>query len=130
MRKCVFTTDNLIHCKCILIDAEGGEMELKIRNVSASSSFGGPVELHMDCDYYLGDVKRPDKRKELTVRKVIYNPPATVVLWEDGTRTVVKCDELDDYNPDYGFALCYMKKALGNTSRALNDALRKERVKV
>ena len=59
-------------------------------------------------------------------KKVIYHPPATVVLWEDGTKTVVKCDERDKYDPKYGLALCYMKKALGNSSRALNDVLHSE----
>ena len=57
-------------------------------------------------------------------KKVIHNYPATIVLWEDGTKTVVKCDWHDTYNPTTGLAMCYMKKALGNSSRAFNDALR------
>ena len=60
-------------------------------------------------------------------RRVVFNPPATVVLWEDGTKTVVKCDERDGYDAMTGVALCYMKKALGNTSRELNKALRNAR---
>ena len=56
--------------------------------------------------------------------RVIFNPPATIAIWKDGSKTVVKCDEKDEYDPMYGLALCYMKKALGNTSRGLNDALR------
>lgn len=55
--------------------------------------------------------------------KVIYNPPATIAIWADGSKTVVKCDKDDVYDPKYGLALCYMKKALGS-SRAFNDALR------
>lgn len=60
-------------------------------------------------------------------KQVIFNPPATVVLWTDGTKTVVKCDPEDTFNETTGIALCYMKKALGNTSRELNKALRKAR---
>lgn len=56
--------------------------------------------------------------------RVIFNPPATIAIWKDGSKTVVKCDEKDEYDPMYGLSLCYMKKALGNTSRGLNDALR------
>lgn len=56
--------------------------------------------------------------------RVIFNPPATIAIWKDGSKTVVKCDEKDEYDPMCGLALCYMKKALGNTSRGLNDALR------
>jgi len=60
----------------------------------------------------------------LQAKHVIFNPPATVVLWEDGTKTVVKCDPKDPFDEMKGLALCYMKKALGNTSRELNKALR------
>lgn len=62
--------------------------------------------------------------RSLTPKTVIFNPPATIVLWEDGTKTVVKCDRRDGYVPITGLALCYMKKSLGNTSRELNKSLR------
>lgn len=55
----------------------------------------------------------------------IFNPPATICYWNDGTRTVVKCQEGDIYSPEAGLALCYMKKILGNTSRDLNKELHK-----
>lgn len=61
--------------------------------------------------------------KKLDYKKVIFNNPATVVLWKDGTKTVVKCDSKDVYSPITGLALCFMKKALGNSSRRLNDVL-------
>lgn len=57
--------------------------------------------------------------------KVIFNNPATIVIWNDGTKTIVKKQKGDRYDKEKGLALCYMKKALGNTSRKLNDALRK-----
>ena len=60
----------------------------------------------------------------LKTKKVIFNPPATIILWEDGTKTVVKCNKGDVFDEMKGIALCYMKKALGNTSRELNKALR------
>lgn len=65
---------------------------------------------------------RPEKW--VKAKQVIFNPPATVVLWADGTKTVVKCDPDDEFDQMTGVALCYMKKALGNTSRELNKALR------
>lgn len=55
---------------------------------------------------------------------VIFNDPATIVFWSDDTKTVVKCQEGDTYNPEAGLAMCYMKKALGNSSRAFNNALK------
>ena len=72
------------------------------------------------------DLSQNVKNLALTARKVVFNPPATVVLWEDGTKTVVKCDKDDRFDEMKGLALCYMKKALGNTSRELNKALRRK----
>jgi hypothetical protein len=48
-------------------------------------------------------------------KKVIFHDPATIVLWDDGTKTVVKCSEGDAYDPEKGFMLCYFKKLLGES---------------
>ena len=53
------------------------------------------------------------------VEKVIFNKPATIIFWADGTKTVVKCQKdkngrYEKYDKEKGLALCYMKKALGN----------------
>ena len=52
--------------------------------------------------------------------KVIFHDPATIVFWDDGTKTVVKCQEGDTYNKELGFALCFAKKAMGNQSNFNN----------
>ena len=57
-------------------------------------------------------------------RKVIYNDPATIVYWLDGTKTVVKCQDGDVYDPEKGLLLCYMKKCLGNKG-SFNKVLNK-----
>lgn len=48
------------------------------------------------------------------VKSVIYNNPATIVMWDDGTKTVVKCRGGDTYSPHIGLAMCVTKKAMGN----------------
>ena len=48
------------------------------------------------------------------IKKVIFNDPATIILWKDGTKTVVKCQEGDTYSKELGLAMCISKKALGN----------------
>ena len=54
------------------------------------------------------------------IKKVIFSNPATIVLWEDGTKTVVKCQYGDIYDEHTGLALCIAKKALGNKSNFNN----------
>ena len=51
---------------------------------------------------------------DFRIKKVIFNNPATIVIWKDGTKTVVKCGKDDVYDEEKGLALCFMKKALGN----------------
>jgi len=58
------------------------------------------------------------------VKKVIFNDPATIVLWEDGTKTVVKCQPGDTYDKEKGLLLCYVKHVMDDSSRSLNDFLR------
>ena len=58
------------------------------------------------------------------VKKVIFNNPATIVYWKDGTKTVVKCQNGDDFDPEKGFAMAFLKKCWGNKGN-FNDKLRK-----
>lgn len=54
------------------------------------------------------------------IKKVIFNAPVTIVLWTDGTKTVVKCGKNDTYDLEKGLALCIAKKYLGNKSNFNN----------
>ena len=52
--------------------------------------------------------------RSLKIKRIIFNPPATVVFWEDATKTVVKCSEDDEFDPEIGVAMCFMKKIYGS----------------
>ena len=58
------------------------------------------------------------------INNVIFNDPATIVLWKDGTKTVVKCQKNDTYNPEMGLAMCIIKKMCGNKGN-YNDVFNK-----
>ena len=55
---------------------------------------------------------------------VIFNEPATVVFWEDGTKTIVKCQKGDSYSKETGLAMAIIKKLYGNKGR-YNDIFNK-----
>lgn len=65
---------------------------------------------------------------ENTVAKIIYAPPATIVYWKDGTKTVVKCSDQDldegRLSPETGVVYAIAKKVLGNKGN-YNDVLRR-----
>lgn len=48
------------------------------------------------------------------IEKVIFNDPATIIIWKDGKKTVVKAGEGEEYDPEKGFAMAISKYALGN----------------
>ena len=52
-------------------------------------------------------------RPTFVIDKVIFNPPATIVFWKDGTKTVVKCKEGEEFSEWAGIALCLAKKMYG-----------------
>lgn len=58
------------------------------------------------------------------IKNVIFSNPATIVLWSDGTKTVVKCQENDIYDPEKGLAMAISKKALGNKGN-FNEVFKK-----
>lgn len=54
-----------------------------------------------------------DPVRNIGIERVIFNAPATIVIWKDGSKTVVKCTH-ENYDPEKGLAMAIAKKALGN----------------
>jgi hypothetical protein len=127
--------NHIVGTRCILQEPGGKEMEFRLTSAMLRQCTGCVPEIDLTCEPFAHEVviEPPEFRyafrhdAKYKAKQVIFNPPATVVLWADGTKTVVKCDPEDTYSETTGVALCYMKKALGNTSRELNKALRKAR---
>ena len=59
--------------------------------------------------------------KNLSINKAIFNDPATIVFWSDGTKTVVKTRGNDKFDPEKGLAMAISKKYMGD-----EDGLYKE----
>lgn len=50
-----------------------------------------------------------------SIKKVIFNPPATVVYWSDGSKTVVKCNVKDNFDPEKGLAMAVAKRCANDS---------------
>lgn len=48
------------------------------------------------------------------IEKVVFNDPATVVFWKDGTKTVSKAAHGDVFNKETGLAIAIVRKLCGN----------------
>ena len=81
------------------------------------------------CGSYRGLSPKADKYKQMLnaryggigttsllpeIADVIFSGPATIVQWKDGTKTVVKCSEGENFDPEKGLVMAITKKALGN----------------
>lgn len=60
------------------------------------------------------------EKRVLNIKNVIFNDPATIVFWEDGTKTVVQTREDDEFDPEKGLAMAISKKMLGNNYEYYN----------
>lgn len=61
----------------------------------------------------------------LKPKRIIHNGNATIVFWNDNTKTVVKCSENDEPDNYTAFCTAYCKKVFGSNShlkRVIKDA--------
>lgn len=77
----------------------------------------GLTEISEAFDKCLSNIQAYRKHEKFEIKKVIFHDPATVVLWADGTKTVVKCQPGDTYDREKGFLLAVCKKVYGNTGK-------------
>lgn len=71
--------------------------------------------------YEMACVTGYEKRPTLKIKKVIFNDPATIVIWADGEKTVVKCQNGEPYDPEKGLAMAITKRALGNKGNYFDE---------
>ena len=79
------------------------------------------LEVKKYCDEDVEQTKNLYYGLSLTIKDVIFNPPATIVLWMDGTKTVVKDQGEVFYDPEKGMAMAVAKKAFGNQGNYYNQ---------
>lgn len=58
---------------------------------------------------------------DLTVTRVVQNGPATVVFFDDGTKSVTKCRLGDEFDPTLGVAWALCKRIAKENGRSLLD---------
>lgn len=69
--------------------------------------------------YYRGTLNTAHAKEAMAmnaaaIKNVIFAPPATIVYWSDGSKTVVKCRENDVFDPEKGLAMAIAKRCGGN----------------
>ena len=56
-------------------------------------------------------------KSTMGIKNVIFHDPATIVYWTDGSKTVVKCQSGDIFDPEKGLAMAIAKRVYGDNGR-------------
>ena len=81
------------------------------------------------CTQYTGPIPKKEVKMEynkipygfMKIKNVVFNNPATIIMWQDGTKTVVKCGENEEFDPEKGLTMAIAKKAFGNQGNYYNQ---------
>lgn len=109
--------------KSLLSDAkffaiiDGIQIQIQKNSAVLHHSDGGVPHLELFGYFLGGTAYKP-------IKKVIFNDPATIVIWNDETKTVVKCQEGDTFSEELGLAMAISKKFFGNKG-AYNEVFKK-----
>lgn len=68
-----------------------------------------------DFDKFFWQEIKEEKKNDLSIVDVIFNDPATIVKWSDGTKTIVKAQN-EKFDKEKGLAMAIVKKITGNKS--------------
>ena len=92
------------------------------------------IKCHMQNVYGIKNHKVTIDDNEVTINvhdgdyyitNVIFNDPATIIFWSDGTKTVIKCCEDDIFDEEKGLAMAVLKKLSGNNSERFHKGLKR-----
>lgn len=89
--------------------------ELTFRQGDLIADRGGNLSIRYGDGRLNAGKKSTSATNAPAIKRVIFNPPATIVYWSDCTKTVVKCNVNDIFDPEKGLAMAIAKRCAGNT---------------
>jgi hypothetical protein len=99
----------------VQMDGVVPELQLK-RELNGLYGLTGALQGYIDTDIAATKVAYDQMygiAMKRSIKNVIFNDPATIVFWSDGTKTVVKA-EGEAFDPEKGLAMAIAKRSLGN----------------
>ena len=91
------------------------DTKLKVTEVEIQPRFAEPCRFLINAQV-AGSCNCHILYGPLDIDHVIFNGPATIVFWNDGTKTVVKCADDEHYNKRRAIMWTIMKKNFGSVS--------------
>ncbi len=89
--------------------------------ITAAETFEKTTQSFLKLESELNKYLEENNMRKLAIKKVIYKDPATIVYWNNGEKTVVKCGENETFDPEKGLAMAIIKHLLGNEGNYYNE---------
>lgn len=84
-------------------------LTMDTKNYSASIAANPWGKYQKQCEF-----EREIRRlKQMLPRKWVINGPATILFWNDGTKTIVKCNKDDEFDAQKGYLMAFFEKTTG-----------------
>lgn len=83
----------------------------------SSSSISGTTEKYEEINKAEKKTEKKTSSDKFMPERILYNDPATIVFWKDGTKTVVKKSKGEKFNKYNAFCAALAKKIFENNSR-------------
>lgn len=116
-----YSGPDMVKCRCLLDKHAINTHNRTYYLDSIANGVFNNLEKLLEIERYNSKISRPTfsnllayRLEKPTIKRVVFNDPATIVFWKDGTKTVVKCSDGDTYSKESGLAMCFMKKMHGN----------------
>lgn len=102
---------------CLIADEDAEENETEDDEDKTLEDGSGTNDCG-DCDLCgRYDEEYTDEEPKLDFERIEFHDPATIVFWNDGTKTVVKARHGDKFDKEKGLAMAIAKKVMGNTNK-------------
>jgi hypothetical protein len=113
-----FSIDGTFRKDTISVKDINRAIDKTLKTVGDAIMYGANAEYAIYDEYGLYVATRR-ARLLPAIEKVIFNPPATIVIWKDGVKTIVKCGEGEEFNEETGLAMAIARRYSGSRSSFL-----------
>lgn len=109
--KCLHEKDILEHVKELTVTPKD-----YFGLLPRSRTFSFTADTAFDIAEFVRHSEELSKKKVPEIEDVIFNGPATIIKFKNGTKSVVKCDKEDEQNKDVGFLMALIKASVRKES--------------
>lgn len=90
------------------------ELEQEIANSFLENELAeDEIDNDLNLIRMIEELEAEEQYDYLAVEKIIFNNPATIVIWADGTRTVVKACKEDKFDKGVGLKTALLQRVFG-----------------